>query len=126
MVHLAVAVESNVEASPVAGKDPVAGQGEVSGANPAPAGYLAYFPFLNSEGRYPEAGDKVKTPVMFDSSRLAQQDGVKPTARTFATTPKTVRLWLRRYQANGYAGLKEWSRAPKHPARRITPAHYPA
>ena len=60
--------------------------------------------------------------VRLQMVRLAQQDGVKPTARTFATTPKTVRLWLRRYQANGYAGLKEWSRAPKHPARRITPA----
>ena len=48
--------------------------------------------------------------------RLAQREGVKPTARTFATTPKTVRLWLRRYQADDYAGLKEWSRAPNHPA----------
>ena len=54
--------------------------------------------------------------------RFAQQHGVKPAAPAFATTPKTVRKWLRRWQAQGYAGLRELSRAPHHPARRIPPA----
>lgn len=52
----------------------------------------------------------------------AQKGGVKPTARVFAVTCKTVRKWLRRYQAQGYAGLQELSRAPHQPARRITSA----
>jgi len=39
--------------------------------------------------------------------------GVKPTARAFGTTPKTVRLWLGRYLANGPPGLAEQSRRPK-------------
>ena len=34
--------------------------------------------------------------------RLAQQEGIKPVARIFGTTPKTVRKWLRRYQQQGY------------------------
>ncbi len=54
--------------------------------------------------------------------RFAQQHGIKPAALSFATTPKTVRKWVRRWQAQGYAGLQERSRAPHHPARRISPA----
>ena len=55
-------------------------------------------------------------------ARFAQQHGVKPAAHAFASTPKTVRKWLRRYQAQGYAGLRELSRAPHHPRLRISPA----
>lgn len=54
--------------------------------------------------------------------RLAQKEGIKPTARLFRTTPKTVRKWVRRYQEQGYQGLKDQSRAPKYPARHITAA----
>lgn len=54
--------------------------------------------------------------------RLARQEGIKPAARIFDSTPKTVRKWLRRYEQNGYDGLNEQSRAPKRPARGITPA----
>ena len=54
--------------------------------------------------------------------RLAQQEGIKPVARIFGTTPKTVRKWLRRYQQQGYAGLRDQSRAPKQAAGAITPA----
>ena len=54
--------------------------------------------------------------------RFAQQHGVKPAAHAFATTPKTVRKWSRRWQAQGYAGLRELSRAPQHPRFRIAPA----
>lgn len=51
---------------------------------------------------------------------LAAKRGIKPAARIFAVTAKTVRKWLRRYGAHGYAGLQELSRAPHEPARRIT------
>jgi len=50
-----------------------------------------------------------------------RQRGIKPTARLFRTTAKTVRKWLRRFEKSGWEGLKDQSRAPKHPARRITP-----
>ena len=38
--------------------------------------------------------------------------GVKPTARVFDTTAKTVRKWLRRYQQERLAGLNELPRIP--------------
>ena len=38
--------------------------------------------------------------------------GVKPTARLFDTTPKTVRKWLNRYRQEGLAGLNELPRIP--------------
>ncbi len=42
----------------------------------------------------------------------ARQQGIKRAARDFQTTLRTVRKWLRRYQAQGLEGLKELSRAP--------------
>jgi transposase len=42
----------------------------------------------------------------------AQKHGVKPTARLFATTPKTVRKWLTRYRQERLAGLNELPRIP--------------
>lgn len=39
--------------------------------------------------------------------------GNKPAARLHKTTVKTVRLWARRYQAEGLPGLEERSREPK-------------
>ena len=38
--------------------------------------------------------------------------GVKPTAKVFATTAKTVRKWLHRYRQERLAGLKELPRIP--------------
>ena len=38
--------------------------------------------------------------------------GIKPTARVFDTTPRTVRKWLRRYQQERLAGLNELPRIP--------------
>ena len=38
--------------------------------------------------------------------------GVKPAARVFDTTPKTVRKWLNRYQQERLAGLNELPRIP--------------
>ncbi|NIT58795.1 MAG: hypothetical protein GWN00_22005, partial [Aliifodinibius sp.] len=51
--------------------------------------------------------------------RFAKDHGIKPTARCFATTPKTVRKWLRRWQPGTLKGLEEWSKAPKNPCKRI-------
>ena len=44
--------------------------------------------------------------------KCAKQHGVKPTARLFDTTPRTVRKWLRRYQQERLAGLNELPRIP--------------
>jgi transposase len=48
----------------------------------------------------------------------AEQRGIKPTARLFATTVPTVRKWLRRYQPCGPSGLRELSRARHHQPHR--------
>lgn len=58
--------------------------------------------------------------LRFEIVRYAQQHGVKPAARAFATTPKTVRKWLRRWQPGTLNGLDDLSRAPKNPATAIT------
>ena len=42
----------------------------------------------------------------------ALTEGVKPTARAFRSTPKTVRKWRNRYRAEGSSGLLDKSRAP--------------
>jgi transposase len=42
----------------------------------------------------------------------ARQHGIKAAARAFRTTVRTVRKWLRRYEAQGLKGLEERSRAP--------------
>ena len=44
--------------------------------------------------------------------QYAKQHGVKPAARAFHTTPKTVRKWLQRYQQERLAGLNELPRIP--------------
>lgn len=51
----------------------------------------------------------------------AQRYGIKPTARAFKTTPKTVRKWLKRFREQGYRGLEDLSRAPKNPRVKISP-----
>lgn len=58
--------------------------------------------------------------LRFEIVRYAEQHGVKPAARAFSTTPKTIRKWLRRWQPGSLAGLDELSRAPKNPAAAIT------
>ena len=52
----------------------------------------------------------------------AQVYGVKPTARVFCTTPKTVRKWIRRYQQERLAGLNELPRIPLHCPHKTSPA----
>jgi transposase len=51
----------------------------------------------------------------------AIEHGNKPAARVFNTTVKTVRLWRRRYEKDGYDGLIDKSRAPRNPHNKITP-----
>lgn len=42
----------------------------------------------------------------------AKEYGVKPTARLYATGPKTVRKWLTRFNKGGYQALRDISRRP--------------
>ncbi len=49
----------------------------------------------------------------------AMEHGIKPTARKYGTTVKTVRKWVRRYEAQKKAGLVELSRRP-HTSPRAT------
>lgn len=42
----------------------------------------------------------------------AKGHGVKPTARLYATNPKTVRKWMRRFAEDGYQALNDLSRRP--------------
>ncbi len=51
----------------------------------------------------------------------AKEHGVKPAARVFNTTPKTIRKWLSRWKPGSKDGLSEQSRAPKKPHVCITP-----
>jgi len=44
----------------------------------------------------------------------ALKHGIKPAARTFATTPKTVRKWIMRFKQGNYQALNDLSRRPKH------------
>src|SRR5689334_25022443 len=51
----------------------------------------------------------------------AQERGIKPTARLFATTVPTVRKWLRRFQQQGPSGLLALPRARHHQAQKTPP-----
>ena len=51
----------------------------------------------------------------------ARQHGVKPTARLFDTTAKTVRKWLRRYEQERLAGLNELPRIPLKCPHKTSP-----
>lgn len=51
--------------------------------------------------------------------RSAEKMGIKPTAVLFATTPKTVRKWLRRFDGS-LDSLRDHSRAPKRPHKHLS------
>ncbi len=55
--------------------------------------------------------------------RYAQKEGIREAARAFVCSRNTVRLWLRRYGAEGLSGLKERSRAPKRIPHKTSPYH---
>jgi len=48
--------------------------------------------------------------------------GVKPTAKLFDTTPKTVRKWVNRYRQERLSGLNELPRIPLSCPHRTSPA----
>ncbi|MCA1613861.1 MAG: helix-turn-helix domain-containing protein [Acidobacteria bacterium] len=60
------------------------------------------------------------TYLRFELVRYARAHGVKPAARQFGTTVKTVRKWLRRWEPGSLRGLADHSRAPIHPRQGIT------
>ena len=54
--------------------------------------------------------------------QYARRAGIKPAGRHFRTTPATVRPWVRRYAEEARKGLVDRSRAPRHPAHKISVA----
>ena len=52
--------------------------------------------------------------LRFSMVHFAKIHGIKPAARKFDTTPKTVRKWLDRFQSDGNQGLYDRSRRPRH------------
>ncbi len=52
----------------------------------------------------------------------AMDKGIKPTARAFRATVKTVRKWVKRYRDLGLRGLQEQSRAPHRIPHKTSPA----
>ena len=57
---------------------------------------------------------KDKKQQRYQMAIYALKHGIKPTARLFATTPKTVRKWVRRFNQGGYQTLADISRRPRH------------
>jgi len=53
--------------------------------------------------------------------RYAIAEGIKPAARAFTATPKTVKKWLRRYRQERLAGLNELPRIPLSCPHKTTP-----
>ena len=76
---------------------------------------------------YPEMIRQVKKPYDLRLRLLfsARQIGVKPTARLLGASPQTVRLWVRRFVAEGRKSLASRSHAPKSCPHR-TPARLEA
>ena len=59
--------------------------------------------------------------LRYEMMRYAKDHGVKPTARVFNTTPKTVRKWLSRWQPGSLRGLEDRRKMPKNRPSRIDP-----
>src|SRR5574340_181924 len=49
----------------------------------------------------------------------AKEHGVKPTAKLYETTPKTVRKWMKRFYKDGYQALNDLSRRPHFSPKAI-------
>ena len=54
--------------------------------------------------------------------KYALGHGIRAAAQAFASSRNSVRLWLRRYQKEGKAGLTDRSRAPHHCPHKTSPA----
>ena len=61
--------------------------------------------------------------LRYEIVRYARDNGVKPAAKAFNTTPKTVRKWLKRWQPGSLRGLEDQSKAPKSKGSDIHPDH---
>jgi len=57
---------------------------------------------------------KDKKQIRYQMVIYAKEHGIKPTSRFFATTPKTVRKWITRFDEGGYQALADMSRKPHH------------
>jgi len=53
--------------------------------------------------------------------RYAREHGVKPAARAFNTTPRTVRKWLSRWEPGSLRGLEDRRQGPNNRVSRIDP-----
>jgi transposase len=62
-----------------------------------------------------------KFAVRYQMVMSALSKGIRPTMREFRCSRNTVRLWLRRYEQQGLAGLEERSRAPHHIPHKTPP-----
>lgn len=70
--------------------------------------------------KMPDKADKFDLRLRIVKSAMSL--GIKPAARLFDTTPKTVRKWLERYQQERLAGLNELPRIPLHCPHKTSPA----
>jgi len=57
---------------------------------------------------------KDKKQWRYQMVQKALEDGIKPTARDFHTSPAVVREWLKRFKQEGYSGLEDHSHRPHH------------
>ena len=69
--------------------------------------------------KMPNKADKFDLRLRMVKHALAY--GVKPTARLFNTTPKTVRKWLNRYRQERLSGLNELPRIPLSCPHKTSP-----
>jgi transposase-like protein len=70
--------------------------------------------------KMPDKSDKFDLRLRIVQSAI--DIGVKPAARLFDTTPKTVRKWLKRYKQERLSGLNELPRIPHNCPHRTPPA----
>jgi len=57
----------------------------------------------------------------YEMVRFAREHGVKPAARAFNTTPKTVRKWLSRWEPGSLRGLDDRRQGPNDKRSKIDP-----
>lgn len=57
---------------------------------------------------------KDKKQQRYQMVMYTKEHGIKPTARLYATSPKTVRKWVKRFDEGGYQALEDLSRRPHH------------
>ena len=66
-----------------------------------------------------EGTEKMKYELRYEIAQIAIKEGIKPTARRFNISRKTVRKWRNRYLGKGPEGLVEVSRAPQNSPLKI-------